>query len=81
MNLNVKACQHLKMPMMFEYDNGESLILRSSLNVQVTEEYIEQQRENIFHTRCHIKNKICIMIIDNGSCINISNITLVRKLT
>ena len=25
---------------------------------------MEQQRENIFRTRCHINNKVCSMIID-----------------
>jgi hypothetical protein len=37
-------------------------------------------RENIFHTRCHIQNKVCSMIIDGGSCANVSSDTLVKKL-
>ena len=41
---------------------------------------MEQQRENIFHTRCHINNKVCNMIIDGGSCANVSSTILVRKL-
>jgi len=41
---------------------------------------VDKQRENIFHTRCHIQNKICIMIIDGGSCANIASTTLVRML-
>nr|ABG37652.1 integrase [Populus trichocarpa] len=41
---------------------------------------VDKQRENIFHTRCHIRNKICIMIIDGGSCANIASTTLVRML-
>ena len=28
---------------------------------------MEQQRENIFHTRCHINNKVCSIIIDGGA--------------
>jgi hypothetical protein len=28
---------------------------------------IKQQRKNIFHTRCHITNKVCSMIIDSES--------------
>jgi hypothetical protein len=64
-----------------EYDvNGKSFVIRRSLNIQVCEEDVEQQMENIFHTRYHIKNKICSMIIDNGSCINVTSTTLVRKL-
>jgi len=37
-------------------------------------------KENIFHIRCHIRNKVCNMIIDNGSCTKITSITLVIKL-
>ena len=38
---------------------GESLMARHALSAQVKEDDMEQQRENIFHTRCHINNKIC----------------------
>ena len=40
----------------------------------------EQQRENIFHIRYHISNKICSMIIDSENWANISSIILVKKL-
>ena len=36
---------------------GESLMARRALSAQVKEDDMEQQRENIFHTRCHINNK------------------------
>ncbi|RVW25290.1 Transposon Ty3-I Gag-Pol polyprotein [Vitis vinifera] len=36
---------------------GESLVARLALSSQVKEDDMEQQRENIFHTRCHINNK------------------------
>jgi len=35
---------------------GESLIIRRSLSVQVCEEDVEQQRDNIYHTKCYIDN-------------------------
>jgi hypothetical protein len=41
---------------------------------------VEQQRENIFHTRCLINDKVCSMIIDSGTCTNVASVTLVRKL-
>ena len=25
------------------------------------------QQKNIFHTRCHVQNKVCSVIIDGGS--------------
>ncbi|RVW62204.1 hypothetical protein CK203_066443 [Vitis vinifera] len=37
---------------------GESLVARRALSAQVKEDDMEQQRENIFHTRCHINNKV-----------------------
>jgi len=59
---------------------GEALVIRRALNMQIEEDDIDQQRENIFHTRCHIQNKVCIMIIDGGSCANVASDTLVKKL-
>ena len=40
----------------------------------------EVQRENIFHTRCHVQKKVCNVIIDGGSCTNVASSTLVEKL-
>ena len=59
---------------------GESLVARRALSAQVKVDDMEQQRENIFHTRCHINNKVCSMIIDGGSCTNVASTTLVEKL-
>jgi hypothetical protein len=56
------------------------LVIRRSLSVQTKEDDVDQQRENIFHTRCLINDKVCSTIIDSGSCTNVSNVTLVRKL-
>ena len=59
---------------------GESLVARRALNAQIKVDENEQQRENIFHTRCHVNNKVCSMIIDGGSCTNVASTTLVEKL-
>ena len=59
---------------------GESLVASRALSTQVKEDDMEQQRENIFHTRWHINNKVCSMIIDGGSCTNVASTTLVKKL-
>ena len=40
----------------------ESLVARRALSAQVKKDDMEQQRENIFYTRCHINNKVCSMI-------------------
>ena len=59
---------------------GESLVARRALCAQVKEDDMEQQREDVFHTRCHINNKVCSMIIDWGSCTNVASTTLVENL-
>ena len=58
---------------------GELLVARRALSMQV-KEYDKVQRENIFHTRYHVQNKICSVITDRGSCTNIASITMVEKL-
>jgi hypothetical protein len=63
-----------------EYAVGDKvLVIRRSLSVQTKEDDMEQQRENIFHTRYLINDKVCSMIIDSGSCTNVASVTLVRK--
>ncbi|XP_021746168.1 uncharacterized protein LOC110712051 [Chenopodium quinoa] len=39
-----------------------------------------QQRENLFNTRCKVKDRICSMIIDSGSCTDVVALELVNKL-
>jgi hypothetical protein len=64
-----------------EYAVGDKvLVIKRSLSVQTKEVDVEQQRKNIFHTRCLINDKLCSMIIDSGSCTNVASVTLVRKL-
>jgi len=38
------------------------------------------QREQIFYSRCLVNNKMCNLIIDNGSCENIISTTLMDYL-
>ncbi|KAL5801030.1 hypothetical protein ACOSQ3_032662 [Xanthoceras sorbifolium] len=64
----------------FEYPvGGELLVARRALSAQAKEDD-EVQRENIFHTRCHVNDKVCSVIIDGGSCTNVASTTLVKKL-
>ncbi|KAL4291880.1 hypothetical protein GQ457_14G013990 [Hibiscus cannabinus] len=58
--------------------DGEVLVVKRSLNTQVVKS--DQQRENIFHTRCHINGKVCFVIIDGGSCTNVASTLMVQKL-
>ena len=61
---------------------GEFLVTRRALSVQVKEEDPEtMQRDNIFHTRCHIEDKVCSMVIEGGSCTNVASTEFVEKLS
>ena len=59
--------------------DGDLLMIRRLLGSQVIPNELDQ-RENIFHTRCVIKGKVCSLIIDGGSCTNVASTRLVRKL-
>ena len=37
-------------------------------------------RKKKFHTRCHIQNMVCSVIIDGGNYTNVASTTLVEKL-
>ena len=45
----------------------EALVAKNALNMQVKEEYNKVQCDNIFHTRCHVNNKVYSVIIHSGS--------------
>ncbi|XP_024013240.1 uncharacterized protein LOC112087559 [Eutrema salsugineum] len=60
-------------------DTGEFLVTRRVLSVMV-EPAEAIQRENIFHSRCTIKGKVCNLIIDGGSCTNVASAHMVDKL-
>ena len=48
-------------------------VAKRALSVQVKEDEAVQ-RENIFHTRCYVQDKVCSMIIDGGSCTNVREV-------
>ncbi|XP_027357486.1 uncharacterized protein LOC113866887 [Abrus precatorius] len=58
---------------------GDLLMIRRLLGSQL-KPLEESQRENIFHTRCLINGKLCMVIIDGGSCTNVASARLVSKL-
>ena len=55
-----------------------SLVVRRALNVSQVAE--NEQRENIFHIKCKVKEAICAVIIDGGSCTNVASASMVEKL-
>ena len=67
-----------------EYDEefaveGDILMVRRLLG-NLSKENERSQRENIFHTRCLVQDKVCSLIIDGGSCTNVVSSILVSKL-
>ncbi|KAJ4700576.1 Retrovirus-related Pol polyprotein from transposon 17.6 [Melia azedarach] len=60
-------------------ESGKALVARRVLNMQVQQEECDQ-RENLFHTRCLVKDRVCDVIIDGGSVTNVASTTLVEKL-
>ena len=60
-------------------DMGDCFVSRRVLSVNAAREE-KGQRHNIFHTRGTIKDKVCRIIVDNGSCNNIASSDLVEKL-
>ena len=62
-----------------EADEGELLVLRRELSGLKAPNH-EEQRENIFHTRCTIHGCVCSLIVDGGGCANMASTTLVDKL-
>ena len=63
-----------------EEGNSISLITRWVLNVKIKEEKVEDQRKNLFHTRCLIEGSPCSLVIDSGTCIDVVSSFLVKRL-
>ena len=62
---------------MEEADEGEMLVLRRALSGLRTK---EEERENIFRSRCTVEGKVCSMITDGESCANVVSLSMVEKL-
>lgn len=52
-------------------NEGELLVIRRSLQSTINPK-ADKQRKNIFQTYCTINRKVCILIIDAGSCTNVA---------
>ena len=59
--------------------HGLVAVTRRALSTQA--KTYDAQRENIFYARCKVKDKICSLIIDGGSCTIVASEALVEKLS
>ncbi|KAJ0080179.1 hypothetical protein Patl1_23039 [Pistacia atlantica] len=62
-------------------DQGECLVVKMTLNVEVVEEGDSWLCNNIFHVRCTTYGKLCNIIIDGGSCKNVITSAMIDKLS
>jgi len=62
-----------------EATQGDMLMVRRLLGSQM-QLLDDNQRENIFNTKCIINGKLCYLIVDEGSCTNVASSRLVSKL-
>lgn len=61
-------------------DGHETLVIRKSLLTPKDDSGDDWLRTNIFHTTCTVADKVCKMIIDNGSCENVVSKEAIQKL-
>ena len=59
---------------------GDMMVTRRALKTQMKEDCNEEQRDNLFHTRCHVQGKAYSMIVDGGSCTNAVSTFLINRL-
>lgn len=59
-------------------DVDTTLVLKT-LQTHVSPTELDQ-RDQIFHTKCQVKDKWCSLIIDGGSCANVASSEMVKKL-
>ncbi|XP_042415186.1 uncharacterized protein LOC122004349 [Zingiber officinale] len=60
--------------------DGRALVVLRALHMQAKGNDDRLQRENIFYTLCHVKDRVCGLIIDGGSCVNVASKLMVDKL-
>jgi hypothetical protein len=61
-------------------DSGPSLMVRRICLTPRKTEGDDEQRHNLFHSRCTIRGKVCKLIIDGGSCENVITEEAAQKL-
>ncbi|PKU68079.1 hypothetical protein MA16_Dca027392 [Dendrobium catenatum] len=76
-NLNHLAENTVTEPVHMSVDDGKLLVLQQTLNIHKGESWL---RHSIFRIRCTVKDRVCNMIIDSGSCENVVAAVMVNKL-
>ena len=58
-----------------------ALLTRRLVKTQFTENVVDDQRDNLFHTRCFVKGTACSLVIDSGSCTNVVSTMVDQNVT
>ena len=61
-----------------EANEEELLVLRRALSGLKGAE--EDQRENIFHSRCTVQGKVCSLFIDGEICADVASVSMLENL-
>jgi len=61
-----------------EANEVEMLVLRRVLTNQKRAK--DKQKKNIFHSRCMVQGKVCLVVINGGSCANVVSLRMIEKL-
>jgi len=75
---SVEATEEGEEQIIAKADEGKMLVLRSALSSQKREQ--EEQRENIFYSRCTIQGKVYSTIINSGSYANVISLSMIERL-
>lgn len=62
-----------------EQNLEERVMTIRALHMHLTDDN-EAQRTNIFHTKCQVHDKVCVHLIDGGSCTNVVSTHLIEQL-
>ncbi|KAJ0566766.1 putative transcription factor interactor and regulator CCHC(Zn) family [Helianthus annuus] len=60
-------------------DDGDCLVIHRALSGTAVH-CDNLQREALFRTRCTVRDKVCSLVIDGGSCTNVASQTMISKL-
>jgi hypothetical protein len=63
-----------------DVEGGRSLMMRKVLLIPEKEAENPSQRNNLFQTACKTKDRVCKVIMDNGSTYNLVSTEVVEKL-
>ena len=75
-----KMSQLKKNEEQLEDESHLTLVTRRLLKTQVTDNDVDNQRDNLFQIRCLVRGTPCSLVIDSGSCTTLVSTMLIKRL-